>query len=80
MNTPVGPLIDWHTLGQVLYISVTTGIGIVVLFSLGVYSLSVYRRDGSTMARRGLSATVMGVVALTLCATVVWGIVVIITK
>ncbi len=39
------PLIDWHALFQVFYVSCATGIGIVALFSVGVYSLSLHHRE-----------------------------------
>jgi hypothetical protein len=78
--TPATPLIDWHALVQVLYTSVALGIGLVVLFSVGVHSFSHYRRADSSVALRSLSVTAMGLVALVIAATVVWGFIVIINK
>ena len=46
--SPPTPLIDWHALGQVLLTSLVLGVGIVVLFSACVYSLSQFRRSGAT--------------------------------
>jgi hypothetical protein len=68
---PATPLIDWHALVQVLYTSVALSLGLVVLFSVGVYSLSLFRRPTSTVALRGLSTTIM--VALAIVVIVTWG-------
>jgi hypothetical protein len=74
------PLIDWHTLAQVLYISVAVGIGIVFLFSAGVYSLSHFRRSENSPVVRGLSVTAMSVLALAILGVAAWGFIVIVNK
>jgi hypothetical protein len=79
-SAPATPLIEWHALLQVLYTSVALGLGVVVLFSMGVYSLSLFRRPESTVAMRGLSMTGMGIISLVIAATAVWGFLVIINK
>jgi hypothetical protein len=78
--TPAAPLIDWHALVQVLYTSVALALGLVVIFSIGVYSLSLYRRSDSTIALRSLSVTAMGLVTLVILAVGVWGLIVIVNK
>jgi hypothetical protein len=77
---PATPLIDWHALVQVLYTSVALALGLVVIFSIGVYSLSLYRRSDSTIALRSLSVTAMGLVTLVILAVGVWGLIVIVNK
>jgi hypothetical protein len=78
--TPATPLIDWHTLGQVLVTSVVLGIGLVVIFSVGVYSLSVFRRPGATMVSRSTNAALLSLITLIILATGVWGFYIIIHK
>jgi hypothetical protein len=80
MNTPATPLIDWHALLQVLFVSFAIGIGLVVLFSVGVYALSLYRRADNTIVTRGLGVTLMSIVTLAILATGVWGFFIIINK
>jgi hypothetical protein len=65
---------------QVLYTSVALALGLVVIFSIGVYSLSLYRRSDSTIALRSLSVTAMGLVTLVILAVGVWGLIVIVNK
>jgi hypothetical protein len=74
------PLIDWASLVRVLLTSAATGIGIVVLFSIGVVSLSVLARRSSSLALRSVNAIVMAAALATIVATVVWGIYVIVHK
>ncbi len=79
MTTPA-PFINWHALGQVLLTSVVTGVGIVVLFSVCVYSLAVFRRTGSSVSVRTLNGLIMTVTLIAIAAMVVWGLYVIIHK
>ena len=74
------PLIDWHALGQVLLTSVVLGVGIVVLFSVCVYSLSQFRRVGATVAVRATNAVVMTATLAAIAASVVWGLYIIVHK
>ena len=74
------PLIDWHSLGQVLLTSVVLGVGIVVLFSVCVYSLSQFRRVGATVAVRATNAVVMTTTLAAIAASVVWGLYIIVHK
>lgn len=77
---PPTPLIDWHALGQVLLTSLVLGVGIVVLFSVCVYSLSQFRRSGATVVVRATNAIVMTATIATIAASVVWGLYIIIHK
>ena len=74
------PLIDWHALGQVLLTSVVLGVGIVVLFSVCVHSLSQFRRVGATVAVRATNAVVMTTTLAAIAASVVWGLYIIVHK
>jgi hypothetical protein len=74
------PLIDWHALGQVLLTSVVLGVGIVVLFSVCVHSLSQFRRSGATVAVRATNAVVMTATLSAIAASVVWGLYIIVHK
>lgn len=78
--TPPTPLFNWHALGQILATSAALGIGIVVLFSVGVYALSVFRRPDSTVAIRTANALLISLITLTVLATGVWGFYLIIHK
>jgi hypothetical protein len=50
--TTATPLIDWHVLSQVLLASVSIGVALVTLFSLGVASLSISRSANATTLTR----------------------------
>jgi hypothetical protein len=78
--TPVTPLIDWHTLLQVLYISAACSIGLVLLFTLGVYALSSFQHKGSAVLYRGVNGVAVALAAAGILATVVWGFYYIVQK
>ncbi len=67
------PLIDWHSLLQVLYISAASSIGLVVLFTIGVYALSSFQRRDTVVLYRGINGLVVALSSLGILATVVWG-------
>ena len=67
------PLIDWHSLLQVLYISAATSIGLVVLFTIGVYALSSFQHKNTVVLYRGINGLVVTLSSLGILATVVWG-------
>ena len=67
------PLIDWHSLLQVLYISAASSIGLVVLFTIGVYALSSFQHKDSAVLYRGINGLVVALSTLGVLATVVWG-------
>lgn len=78
--TTATPLVDWHVLCQVLLASVSIGVALVTLFSLGVASLSVSRStDGTTLTR---SVGQFGVLVASILVTVViaWGFYIITQK
>jgi hypothetical protein len=78
--TPPTPLFDWHALGQVVLTSLALGIGLVVLFSVGVYSLSVFRRPDATVALRSANAAFISLITLVVLATGVWGFYIVVHK
>jgi hypothetical protein len=78
--TPPTPLINWHALAQVLATSVGLGIGLVVVFSVGVYSLSVFRRPDAAAALRSINAVLISLITLVILATGVWGFYLIVHK
>ena len=80
MNTPASPLIDWHALAQVLLTSVATGLGLVVLFCVGIYSISLSRRGDSTVTLRTFNRVAVVAIGLVIIATAVWGFIVIVSK
>jgi hypothetical protein len=51
-----------------------------VIFSVGVYSLSVFRRPGATMVSRSTNAALLSLITLIILATGVWGFYIIIHK
>jgi hypothetical protein len=67
------PLIDWHALWQVLYISAASSIGLVVLFTIGVYALSSFQHQDSVVLYRGLNGLIVAVASTGILAMVVWG-------
>jgi hypothetical protein len=67
------PLIDWHALLQVLYISAASSIGLVVLFTIGVYALSSFQHKDTVVLYRGLNGLVAALSSLGILAMVVWG-------
>jgi hypothetical protein len=67
------PLIDWHTLWQVLYISAASSIGLVVLFTIGVYALSSFQHKDSVVLYRGLNGLIVAVASTGILAMVAWG-------
>ena len=79
-SAPATPLIEWHALGQVLLTSLVLGVGVVVLFSVCVHSLSQFRRSGTTIAVRTTNALLMAATLTTIAASVVWGLYVILHK
>jgi hypothetical protein len=78
--TPPTPLIDWHSLWAVFAISLSVSVAIIVVFTVGVYSLSTYRRQGSTLGVRSMSGLAMSLATLAIVATVVWGFYYIVQK
>jgi hypothetical protein len=78
--TPPVPLINWHALGQVLGISFVLGVGLVVLFTVAVHSVSMYRRRGATVVVKSVSAVLGAAAWATIAIVIVWGFYLIIHK
>ena len=79
-TTPPVPLINWHALGQVIATSAALGVGLVVIFSVGVYSLSVFRRPSTTVSVRSANALLVSLIALVILATGAWGFYIVVRK
>ena len=77
---PPTPLIDWHVLGQVLLASVSIGVALVTLFSLGVASLSISRGQSASGSTRFFGQ--LGVVISTILvgSVLAWGFYIITQK
>jgi hypothetical protein len=73
-------LIDWHALWQVLYISAGTSLGLVLLFTIGVYALSSFQHRDSVVLVRGTNVLIASVSAAGILAMVVWGFYYIVNK
>ena len=71
--TVTTPLIDWHALWQVLYISAASSIGLVVLFTIGVFALSSFQHEDSVVLYRGLNGLIVAVASTGILTMVVWG-------
>ena len=74
--------VDFHALGQVIWVSFAAGIGVTVLFSFAIYSFARAtdaRRDGE-----GLAATAFGMLGvfalLVFAAAVVLAVVIMLNK
>ena len=80
MTTPPTPLINWHAIGDVFAISVVVGVGLVLLFTTGVHSLSVARRPGLSAGARTLAGTVLTLATAAVAATVAAGLYFIVHK
>jgi hypothetical protein len=74
------PLIDWHALWQVLYISTGASLGLVLLFTIGVYALSSFQHKDSVVLYRGVNVVIASVSAAGILAMIVWGFYYIINK
>ena len=73
-------LIKWNLLGKILLLSAGISIGLVVLFTLAVNSLSAYRRTGAASVSRVFNATVGILTSAAILATLVWGLYFIVHK
>jgi hypothetical protein len=74
--------VDFHALGQVIWVSFVAGTGVTVLFSLvisGLGKASEARRDGNDGAALGYAAIAV-VAGLLFAALVVFGVVVMLNK
>jgi hypothetical protein len=74
------PLIDWHALWQVLYISAGASLGLVLLFTVGVYALSNVQHKDSVVLFRGVNVFIASVSAAGILAMIIWGFYYIVNK
>ena len=68
------PFIKWAVLGQILWVSLVSGIGIAGLVSLGVFTLSKGRQPGVTNSARLSQFAVTAVCVVLTLAAVAWGL------
>jgi hypothetical protein len=73
-------LIKWSLLGKILLLSAGISIGLVVLFTLAVNSLSAFRRENAAVLSRAFNATIGILTTATILATLVWGLFFIVHK
>jgi hypothetical protein len=77
---PATPFIEWGLLGHIVWVSIVAGVGLVVLFSLGLAALSRARsgeRSGASRKAALIFAVLMGVLIV---GALVWGLVLIVKK
>jgi hypothetical protein len=74
MLTASSGLIQWGLLGKILWLSAGISIGLIVLFTVAVNSLSAYRRDGEVAAGRAVNGVVVLVTSSAILATLAWGL------
>lgn len=72
-------LVDWSLLGHVVLVAVLTGVGVVVVFSIGLVALS-YARDTGRRHLVRILAVALAVVMSGVLAWVLWWGFEIITK
>jgi len=77
---PPTPLIDWHVLGQVLLASVSIGVALVTLFSLGVASLSISRGQSASGSTRFFGQLGVAVSTILVGSVLAWGFYIITQK
>ena len=73
-------LIKWALLGKILVLSAGISVGLVVLFTLAVNSLSAHRREGAAALSRTMNAAAVALTSVAIAATLVWGMYYIIHK
>jgi hypothetical protein len=74
------PFIDWSLLARIAIISIVTGVGLVVAFSIGLSALSFSRsHEHGGIARAGawVVTLLMGAVIV---GALIWGLVLIVRK
>ena len=74
------PLVKWSVLGEILLVSLVSGIGITGLLSLGIHSLSRSQEPNGTNAAKLSNQIFVGACILTASALVAWGLFLIIHK
>ena len=77
---PATPFIEWGLLGHIVWVSIVAGAGLVVLFSLGLASLSVARSDQRSGASRGAAMVFATIMGAAIVAALAWGLFLIVKK
>ena len=79
--TPLStPLVAWSLLGRVFLFSLAAGVGMVILFSIGLATLSFARDEGQSEMQRTFAKVVSSVMAVAIVAALVWGLALILNK
>ncbi len=79
-STAPKPLIDWVSIGKVLYISTASAVLLVVLFTITVYCLSTFRNRHTTVSNRVLLFAVALTSSTGILAVIISGLYYIINK
>ncbi len=79
-STAPKPLIDWVSIGKVLYISTASAVLLVVLFTITVYCLSTVRNRHTTVSNRVLLFAVALTSSTGILAVIISGLYYIINK
>ena len=73
-TTTSAPFVDWGLLGKVVLVSTIAGVGLVVVFSIGLASVSVARADHRSAPLRAVGAFVSVAMVALLVWALVWGL------
>lgn len=79
-TTTSTPLIEWSLLGHVVLYSLVIAVGLVVMFSAGLAALSLARASQRSTPARFSGAVVTALTSAVICASLVWGLIVIVKK
>ncbi len=79
-STAPKPLIDWVSIGKVLYVSTASAVLLVVLFTITVYCLSTFRNRHTTASNRVLLSAVALTSSTGILAVIISGLYYIINK
>jgi hypothetical protein len=77
---PATPFIEWGLLGHIVWVSIVVGVGLVVLFSLGLATLSAARSEQRSATSRGAAAVFATIMGVAIVAALAWGLVLIVKK
>ena len=80
-STPTStPLIEWSLLGHVVLYSLVIAVGLVVMFSASLAALSLARASERSAAARFSGAVAAALTSAVICASLVWGLLVIVKQ
>jgi hypothetical protein len=74
------PFIEWGLLGHIVWVSIVAGVGLVVVFSLGLAALSVARAEDRSGVSRFVAKVAAVAMGLVIVGALVWGLVLIVKK